>query len=627
MLSITNLTYRVGGRTLIEDAGVQISAGQRVGLVGRNGAGKSTLLALIRGELHPDAGSGRLWKRARIGWVAQEAPGGAVTPLAHVLAADAERAALLEQAERAHDSEHGHGAEHVAEIHQRLDEIGAAAAPARAASILAGLGFDEALQARSLGALSGGWRMRAALAAVLFAEPDLLLLDEPTNHLDLEATVWLTEYLMAYPRTIVLVSHDRHILNAVPTHILHIDRAKLTLYTGNYDAFERLRRERQMAGAATAKAIEQRRAHMQEFVDRFRAKATKARQAQSRLKALAKLPPPAVEEREAEVTLAFPAPSSLKPPLVSFDKAAVGYAPGQPILRGIDLRLDPEDRIALLGANGNGKSTLAKLIAGRLKPMSGHETRSNKLACGFFAQHQIEDMEPERTPFQALGHLMRLVRPEQVRARLGRFGFSQEKANVRIRDLSGGEKARLNFALITQNAPQLLVLDEPTNHLDLASREALIEAINEFPGAVVLISHDWHLLELTCDRLWLVAEGRVRPFEGDLEEYRRLTLAQTRRQPKERGPKPGQAQRDTGVQRDTGALGRQARAAETALTKLNADKAGIDAELADPAIYRDAVRLRDLARRRDDIAREIASAEERWLAATSALEEAGAGAS
>src|SRR5690242_549200 len=486
MLTISGLTYRIGGRALLDRASAQIADGSKVGLVGRNGAGKSTLLDLIRGALQPDAGSIELPRGHRIGFLAQEAPGGDATPLAAVLAADSERAHLL--AER----EAGTQPLRAAEIEARLVEIQAHAAPSRAARILAGLGLDEAMQNGPVGGLSGGWRMRVALAAILFAEPDLLLLDEPTNHLDLEAALWLERFLGNYRRTLILVSHDRRFLNAVTTTTLHLQHGKLTAYSGGFDAYLRARTETARRLASLARQQAQERQKLQAFVDRFRAKASKARQAQSRLKALARLEPIVLPAEEAPARISFPDPPDLSPPLIALDRAAVGYAQSKPVLSRLDLRLDPDDRIALLGANGNGKTTLARLLAGRLAPTAGRVTRSAKLACGFFAQHQIEEMRPQDSAFDHLAALMEDAPPEAVRTRLGRFGFSQDQAFVPVENLSGGERARLNLALETHHAPSLLILDEPTNHLDIEAREALVRAINDFSGAVVLVSHDWH---------------------------------------------------------------------------------------------------------------------------------------
>jgi ATP-binding cassette subfamily F protein 3 len=623
MLTIAGLTYRIAGRTLIEDSSVQVVPGQRVGLVGRNGAGKSTLLDLVRGALQPDGGDIQLQRGARVGFVAQEAPGGDTTPLEAVLDADAERAGLLAEAETASDPDR------IAEIHSRLDEIGAHAAPARAAEILAGLGFDAAMQATPLSAFSGGWRMRVALAGALFAEPDLLLLDEPTNHLDLEAALWLEDFLQRWPRALLLVSHDRGILNAVATHILHLDAKKLVLYPGDYDTFVRTRRERLARERALAQQQGQRRAQLQAFIDRFRAKASKARQAQSRVKALARLEEIATPVEDPSISFDFPQPDELAPPLLTLDRVAVGYSPAAPVLRGLDLRLDPDDRIALLGANGNGKSTLAKLIAGRLQPLAGHATRSAKLRAGFFAQHQIEELDPGRTPLEHMAEQMPRAGEAQVRALLGRFGFSQDKALVKAGDLSGGEKARLNLALVTYDAPPLLILDEPTNHLDIEARETLVGALGAWRGAVVLISHDWHLVSLAADRLWLVADGTVRPFDGDLADYRQH-LAETRRNAAAAARDAGPSRRDerraaAERRRELEPLRRRAREAERRVTALTEEKTRLDGQLADPALYDGSdPRLVEWLRRRGELQRLIAAAEEDWLDAEATLEHANA---
>ncbi len=622
MLTIQDLTFRIGGHALLENATVQVPAGRRVGLVGRNGAGKSTLLGLILNELHPDGGSLETPRRWKIGCVAQEAPGGDTTPLEAVLEADVERHALMKETETVEDPNR------ISEIFARLDDIDAHTAPSRAAAILAGLGFDEPAQNRPLSSYSGGWRMRVSLAAVLFSQPDLLLLDEPTNHLDLEATLWLETYLQSWPNTLLLVSHDRHILNACVTHILHLDDRKLTLYTGDYDRFERTRAEQRAQLAAEATRVTNQRQHLQDFVDRFRAKASKARQAQSKLKMLQRLAPVAIPREEASTVFQFPEPAELRPPLITLDEVDVGYEPGKPILRGLDLRLDPDDRIALLGSNGNGKSTLAKLLAGRLEPMAGEVRRSSRLVTSFFAQHQIEDMDADATPFLALSRLMKDATPLQVRARLGRFGFSGDKANVPIGELSGGERARLNFALITFNAPQLLILDEPTNHLDIQAREALLEALNDFGGAVVLVSHDRHLIELFADRLWLVAGGVAKPFDGDLDDYRKLTLSA---RSADGGSK---AQRDAGrssnskedrkakaAQRQAlEPLRKQVKDAEQRMSKLTAEKAKLDAALASQDTYNDAARTATLVRDQAALATRLKKAEEDWLEAQQALE-------
>ena len=633
MLTISGLTYRVGGRhgrALFNEANAQIPEGSKLGLVGRNGAGKSTLLDLIRGRLLPDQGDVVVPRGHRIGFLAQEAPGGAATALDTVLAADKERSRLLAELDGA-IANGGPAPLRIAEIEDRLDTIGARAAPARAARILAGLGLDAAMQARPLAELSGGWRMRVALAAVLFPEPDLLLLDEPTNHLDLEAALWLERYLRRYRHSFVLVSHDRQLLNAATTTTLHLADGKLTLYSGGFDQYLRARREAATRQAALARRQSQERERLQRFVDRFRATASKARQAQSRVKALARLEPVALVEDAAPPVLRLPQPPELSPPIISLDKVSTGYAPGRPVLARLDLRLDPDDRIALLGANGNGKTTFARLLAGRLGPLSGRMTRSPKLTCGFFAQHQIEEMRPEASAFDHLAAAMPDSPPEAVRTRLGGFGFGQDKAFVPVRELSGGERARLNFALVTHDAPSLLILDEPTNHLDMETREALVAALAEYSGAVVLVSHDWHLVELVADRLWLVEDGTVRPFDGDLEAYRRRLLerdeapaerssgASAEHDPR-RTARRGAAERRAALE----PLRRTARHAEAAAARLAAEQHALDKKLAAPGAFGGrGTALADALKRRAELARLIAEAEAQWLAAETAIEQLG----
>ena len=630
MLSITDLTYRIAGRVIFDRATVSIPTGDCIGIVGRNGTGKSTLLRLIAGELQPDSGEISTASRLRIGSVAQEAPDGEASLLDTVLAADTERAALLLELETTQDGLR------IAEIHARLLEIDAASAPARAGAILSGLGFDAAAQTRPVGNLSGGFRMRVALAAALFAEPDLLLLDEPTNHLDIEAALWLESFLKAYRHTILLVSHDRTLLNAVAQRTLHVDRQSLTLYQGGYDRFERTRRERmERAASLQARQLAERR-RIEGFIERFRAKATKARQAQSRIKMLEKMAPIAEVQWDSEIRFDFPDPSPLPPPILTMEKVCVGYAADRPVLRNLDLRIDQDDRIALLGPNGNGKSTLAKLISQRLQPMDGQVRRSGKLKVGYFAQHQQDELDLDAT---AIDHMARL-RPKETetqwRSHVARFGLAQERAETEVGALSGGEKARLLFALMTLDAPHLLILDEPTNHLDVDSREALVQALNTYQGAVLLISHDSHLVRLTADRLWLVQDGTCAPYEGDLDEYAKLVAAQRRA---ERAEQRADAQAQRGAdgapsrrdERRAAAELRQAlaplrkavKAAESEVEKRQGAVDGLKARLADPTLYSGPADAVTTVRRDLGAAEKVlAAAEETWMAAMQALEDA-----
>ncbi len=523
MLHINSLTFRIEGRLLFDNATVALPEGHTVGFVGRNGTGKSTLLKLILGELQPESGSCSIPKTARIGTVAQEAPSGSETLIEVVLAADLERNRLLGEAETATDPHR------IAEIQTRLADIDAHTAPARAATILAGLGFNETAQNEPCSAFSGGWRMRVALAATLFAEPDVLLLDEPTNYLDLEGVIWLKNYIRTYRHTVLIVSHDRDLLNDAVQSILHLDQFKLTLYQGNYDTFDRIRREKQALQLKMKKKQEVARAHMQAFVDRFRYKASKAKQAQSRLKALEKMQPIADIMEDRVAPFMFPAPARpINPPLVRFEKAAVGYEAGKPVLRNIDLRIDGDDRIALLGANGNGKSTFAKLLCGRLNVMDGHMRHHKKLDVAYFAQHQLDELNLGHSPYDHFVDLMPDATEAERRSRLGAYGFGPHLSHNKVETLSGGEKARLLFALAAFQGPNILVLDEPTNHLDVAAREALVYALNEYEGAVILISHDRHLIEASVDRLWLVDDGTVKPYDGDLDGYSQLILEKSR---------------------------------------------------------------------------------------------------
>jgi ATP-binding cassette, subfamily F, member 3 len=628
MLHIRNLTFRLGERLLIDQASAALPKGARVGLVGRNGVGKTTLFRLIAGEIAPESGSITLPKRARLGRVEQEAPAGPESLIDFVLQADRERAALLAEAERAEE------ASAIAAIQTRLVDIGGYAAPARAARILAGLGFSEAAQQRPLSEFSGGWRMRVALAAVLFSAPDLLLLDEPTNYLDLEGALWLVDYLSRSAATIIVISHDRDLLDDVANHILHLDRGKLTLWSGGYSQFERQRREQQALQEKTAKKQEEKRAHLQSFVDRFRYKASKAVQAQSRLKILAKMAPIAVI-RDADVPpFRLPSPKSkLSPPIIAMERASVGYDE-RVVLAKLDLSLSNDDRIGLLGANGNGKSTFAKLLAGRLEPMSGKVKRASRLQVGYFAQHQVDELDSVLTPYGYAAALIPEAPESKKRARAAEMGFSGARADAKVAVLSGGEKARLLMGLAAFRAPQLLILDEPTNHLDIDSRGELIDAINDYEGACVLISHDKRLLEACVDRLWLVAEGSIRPFEGDIEDYRRLVLsgaspgaeeasagAPTRlKAPRELAPEDSAKAR-----RDPAPLRREIAAAEEKMHRFADLLARVDMALAKPDAFTgdDAAKTRDLLRQRGELEKALAAAEELWLSLSSEAEAAG----
>ena len=618
LLTISALTIRMGGRTLLDRADLAIDAGRRIGLVGRNGAGKSTLLKAIAGDLHADGGEIRLAARARMAQVKQEAPSGSATLLETVLEGDQERLSLLAEIETADPH-------HLAEIHERLLAIGADAAPARAATILAGLGFDAAAQARSVSEFSGGWRMRVALATALFANPDLLLLDEPTNHLDLEATLWLESWLAKFPGAAIVVSHDRGLLDRAVDAIAHLDRQKISLTPGGYDEFVRIRTEQAMQQSRAAERIAAQRAHMQSFVDRFRAKATKARQAQARIKALEKLPALETVVEDAPTRFAFPEPARLAPPILALDHVTVGYG-GVPVLSNIHLSVDMDDRIALLGANGNGKSTLAKLIAGRLDPISGDVRRSGKLKVGYFAQHQADELILDETPVAHMARALPRATPPVVRAQLARFGLDADRAETPCGNLSGGEKARLLLALATRDAPQLLILDEPTNHLDIDAREALVRALSDYEGAVLLITHDPHLVELVADRLWLVADGTVRAYDGDLDDYRGLVAERARPARAEAGPTRTDDRRARAEARQAVApLRKRAKDAEAKIAKLNAERTTIEVKLADPALYAPG-RAGDVTTantRLAAIARELAAAETAWLEAEEALEQAG----
>ena len=613
MLRIENLTYRIGPRILLDQAKAVINPGHRVGFIGRNGVGKTTLFRLITGELEPDDGETYVPERWQIGQTSQDLPEGTDNLLEIVIAADKELAHLNARAEVETDPDK------ISEIHERLQDKWAYTAHSRAAKILAGLGFSEHDQTQPCNSFSGGWRMRVALASLLFTEPDLLLLDEPTNHLDLEASLWLEDYLTQYQGTLLLISHDRDLLNRVVGEILHLEHGKLTLYQGGYDRFEATRRMRLDLQAKQRVKQDLQRAHIQKFVDRFRYSASKAKQAQSRIKMLAKMEPIPEDREGGSVHFNFPDPGHLPPPLYSMDQVSIGYD-DKVVLSNLSPYIGSEDRIALLGANGHGKSTLIKLLAGRLSAMEGNVSKSSKLKIGYFAQHQADELDLDATPVIELGRRRPKDLEEKIRAHLGRYGFSQERGETKVGNLSGGEKARLLFALMTADAPHILLLDEPTNHLDVDSRQALIQAINMFPGAVVIVSHDFHILELTTDQLWLVDGGTVAPFDGDLSDYRSFLLKKPGRTSRENKPskEPKQSKKE---RRKLAAEKRKSHAhlkkklseTEALIDRLNHDIKDLNAQMADPELYQeDAGKLVALQKKLGEVTRQVEDAEERW---------------
>ena len=614
MLNLNGITVRLGGRTILDGATAALPPGSRVGLIGRNGAGKSTLVRVIAGMLEPDDGTADMPKGARLGYIAQEAPSGTATPFETVLAADTERAALMIESETSEDPDR------LGDVYERLIAIDAYTAPMRAAQILLGLGFDEEMQQRPLDSFSGGWKMRVALAALLFSQPDLLLLDEPSNHLDLEAVMWLEDFLVGYKATIVVVSHERDFLNNVVDHILHLQNGKITLYAGGYDSFERQRAER-MAQLAAAKANQDaQRAKLQDYVARNSARASTAKQAQSRQKMLAKMQPIAELANDPTLSFDFPDPSELRPPLITLDMASVGYAE-TPILKRLNMRLDPDDRVALLGRNGNGKTTLARLLAAQLAPMDGAMNASGKMKVGYFTQYQVEELDADDTPLEHMTRIMKGASPAAVRAQLGRFGFSGDKAVGKVGRMSGGEKARLALALITRDAPHMLILDEPTNHLDVDAREALIQALNSYTGAVVLVSHDRHMLEMTADRLVLVDGGTAREFDGSLDDYIAFVLAGDKQdEPKAKKGKAKPFDRDADKARR-----KTIRDCEAEIARLTTDRNAIDRAMFDPKSAEPKfakLAMSELMKRRADVQAQIEAAEATWLKATEALEAA-----
>ncbi|USU03511.1 ATP-binding cassette domain-containing protein [Sphingomonadaceae bacterium OTU29LAMAA1] len=614
MLNLNGITVRLGGRTILDGASASLPPGSRVGLIGRNGAGKSTLVRVIAGMLEPDDGTADMPRGARLGYIAQEAPSGTATPFDTVLAADTERAALMIESETSEDPDR------LGDVYERLIAIDAYTAPMRAAQILLGLGFDEDMQQRPLDSFSGGWKMRVALAALLFSQPDLLLLDEPSNHLDLEAVMWLEDFLVGYKATIVVVSHERDFLNNVVDHILHLQNGKIQLYPGGYDSFERQRAER-MAQLAAAKANQDiQRAKLQDYVARNSARASTAKQAQSRQKMLAKMQPIAELANDPSLSFDFPDPTELRPPLITLDMASVGYSE-TPILKRLNMRLDPDDRVALLGRNGNGKTTLARLLAAQLTPMDGEMASSGKMKVGYFTQYQVEELDADDTPLEHMTRIMKGASPAAVRAQLGRFGFSGDKAVGKVGKMSGGEKARLALALITRDAPHMLILDEPTNHLDVDAREALVQALNAYTGAVVLVSHDRHMLEMTADRLVLVDNGTAKEFDGTLDDYIAFVLAGDK-QPEPKAKKP----KGKPIDRDAEKLRRKTiRDTEAEIATLTSDRNAIDRAMFDPKTAEDRfakLAMSELMKRRADVQDRIETLEAKWLEATEALEAA-----
>ncbi len=614
MLAIKNITFTLEGRKLIDSSTVTIPSGHKVGIVGRNGAGKTTLFKLIRGEWVLDEGEIEIPRGARIGGIAQEVPSGPESLISVVLAADVERTDLLAEAETATDPTR------ISDIYMRLADIEAHSAEARAASILHGLGFDNDAQQQPCSDFSGGWRMRVALAAVLFSQPDFLLLDEPTNYLDLEGAIWLEQYLTRYPHTVLIISHDKALLNRSVTQILHLDQQKLTLYTGNYDTFENTRRAKLEQLVAQKKKQDAQREHMESYINRFRAQASKAKQAQSRIKALARMGTLAPIVGDHVTPFNFPEPEELSPPIIRLENASVGYD-GKTILRNLDLRIDQDDRIALLGANGQGKSTFAKLLADRLTVMSGDKYTSSKLRVGFFAQHQVDELELDETPIQHIHRLRPKELAGRIRSRLAAGGMGADIVDTKVGNLSGGQKARLSLLIATIDAPHLIILDEPTNHLDIQSREALVAALTEYTGAVILVSHDQSLVELVADRLWLVKGGNVTPYTEDMDAYRKMLLSERGGLPKsekkkQKGKKPKKVSKEK--------LREEVATCEERVTKLQQMRDKLDLKMAEPGFYDgEAAAISMWQKKHVEVTDGLERAEALWMDALEKLEARG----
>jgi ATP-binding cassette subfamily F protein 3 len=615
MLTINNLTYRIQGRELFEDASLVLPAGSKAGFVGKNGTGKTTLFHLIQGHIGADAGNIDLNRKARIGAVAQEAPAGDETVLDVVMSADKERTALMIEAETAIDPDR------IGEIYTRLADIDAHTAEARASSILKGLGFEQDRQNAPTHELSGGWRMRVALAAVLFSQPDLLLLDEPTNYLDLEGTLWLEKYLATYPYTVFMISHDRDLLNKAVTSIVHLEHRKLTLYKGNYDTFENTRRmQMELNNKGREKALDQV-AHLQKFVDRFKAKASKAKQAQSRMKMIEKLRPPAAMFDEYAAPFRFQQPKiELPNPMITLDGVSTGYG-DKTILRKITMRIDPEDRIALVGVNGNGKSTFAKLLAGDIPVKDGTLRKGKKLEIAHFAQHQMDKLKPEWTPLEHVVDLMPTENESKRRSRLAQMGLTTSRMDTKAKNLSGGERARLLMGLITFSGPSMMILDEPTNHLDIDSRDALVHALNEYEGAVLIISHDRHLIEATCDTLWIAEGATIHELDEDLDSYQRsITSSKDGKRSGGGGPKLSK-QEAANRRAEVAPIKKAIKEAETKIARLKGEIDKVDALLADPKVYNGAPeRVISLGKDKARYGADLTTTEEHWLALSAELE-------
>jgi ATP-binding cassette subfamily F protein 3 len=605
MLTLNNLTYRIAGRTLLEQANLSIPSGYRVGLVGPNGTGKSTLFNLIAGELELDNGEITMVSGTQMGMVRQDIPDDDTSLIDIVLAADTERTKLFAEIEDPDTDP-----ERLSDIYMRLADIDAYEAPSRASIILSGLGFDVSKQSLPISDFSGGWRMRVALAAALFRKPDLLLLDEPTNHLDFEAIVWLENYLINYPHTFIIISHEREILNKTVTHIAHLDQLKLTMYTGSYDEFETRRAQKMLNHQALFEKQQAHKDKMMDFVKRFGAKASKAKQAQSRLKAIEKMDMVDALIAERSTTFKFPQPEEIGSPIITLENVDIGYAPGQPVLKDVNLRIGMNDRIALLGANGNGKSTLVKLISNKLQALNGEVDRDNKLRVGYFAQHQSDEMDMELTPYQTLRSAISKVPEHNLRAMLGKFGFNKDKADTKIQELSGGEKARLLFCLMSYNAPHIMLLDEPTNHLDIDARAALIQALNDYDGCIILVSHDPHLVESVADDLLLVKDAAVTPYNDDLEAYRRLIIEQRKKERSDTKKKNKEKKnKKKSKNKDKNPLEK----IEKKLSKLTEKKTQLEEEMATPKALNKTDYMEELLSEYNIVQDELQSLENEWI--------------